>query len=175
VTGTARSSTCITRSVRSSILQLHLGHPLLIFLTLYSIQCSSHIPAEVRPPVCYSFLGCSHTRHHDSCNPRRVFVHPLNLEQYIRGLLFLLVTLALTSGPTSTSPLWRTDRAAVGSLALILDIAVIKYEHGATGSLERSSSFVSTPCFPFPCRSDSFIVQGRFTRLPTTTTPRHAP
>jgi hypothetical protein len=78
-------------------LQQHLGHPYFVVLVLHSIQCPDH---------------------HDSCNARRTLLHPRILEQRILphlSVTFLLVTLALTTGPSfyiADSPLRRVSRAA---------------------------------------------------------------
>jgi hypothetical protein len=83
----------------------HLGHPYLVVLVLHSIDL-------VRSSAWWR--GCD--RHHDSCNPHRVFVHSHNLERHIPP--HPSVTLSLCH-PTllrpvlpSTSPLWRISRAA---------------------------------------------------------------
>lgn len=104
--GTARSSRRIMTRVRLGIC-LSFRHPYLVVLVLR--YTAYHAPAISSPD---SACGCG-------WSPRRGFVRPHTLEQYIpphSSVTFLLVALALTAGP-STSPLHRISRVSPASLS----------------------------------------------------------
>jgi hypothetical protein len=82
-----------------------------------------------------SARGCCCNRHRDSCDARRGFVHPHNwnnTSHLTRRLLFLLVTLALTAGPTFYIAIVENQPGAGVSLTLILGIAQFFISIGAT-------------------------------------------
>jgi hypothetical protein len=78
-TGTAHSLKRITRIVRSGICSSASTAVGTSISRFGSTQHTMPRPYTSRN----SAWGCGCNRHHDSCNARRVFVHPHNLEQYI--------------------------------------------------------------------------------------------